>query len=53
MHISCIPNNEENYVSFTTQVIVDKFVNKEEKEVNVKRELRFIDRLRWMTASLD
>ena len=34
--ISCIPNNEENYISFTKQVIVDKFVNKEGKEVNVK-----------------
>ena len=30
-------------ISFTKQVIVDKFVNKEGKEVNVKREfLRFI-----------
>ena len=35
--ISCIPNNEENYISFTKQVIVDKFVSKEEKQVNVKR----------------
>ena len=25
-NISCIPNNEENYISFTKQVIVDKFV---------------------------
>ena len=35
--ISCIPNNQENYIYFTKQVIVDKFVNKEGKEVNVKR----------------
>ena len=48
-----IPNNEENYISFTKQVIVDKFVNKEEKEVNVKRELRFIDSLRFMASCLD
>ena len=41
--ISCIPNNEENYISFTKQVIVDKFVNEEGKDVDVKRELRFID----------
>ena len=34
--ISCIPNNEENYISFTKQVIVDKFVNDERNEVNVK-----------------
>ena len=25
--MSCIPNNDENYISFTKQVIVDKFVN--------------------------
>ena len=50
--ISSMPSNEENYISFTQQVIIDKFVNKEEKEVNVKRELRFIDSLRFMAASL-
>ena len=46
--ISCIPNNEEYYISFTKQVIGDKFVNKKGKEVNVKRELRFIDSLRFI-----
>ena len=51
--ISCIPNNEENYIPFTKQVIVDKFVNKKGKKVNVKRELRFIDSLRFMVSSLD
>ena len=51
--ISCIPNNEENYISFTKQVIVDKFVNKERKAVNVQRELRYIDSLRFMASSLD
>ena len=51
--ISCIPNNEENYISFTKQVIVDRFVNEEGKEVNVKREIRFIDSLRFMASSLD
>ena len=29
--ISCIPNNEENYISFMKQVTVDKFVNKKGK----------------------
>ena len=51
--ISCIPNNEENYIFCTKQIIVDKFVNKEGKEVNIKRELRFIDSLRFMASSLD
>ena len=45
--ISRIPNNEENYISFTKQVIVGKFVNKEGEE------LRFIDSLKFMAASLD
>ena len=51
--ISCIPSNEENYISFTKLVIVDKFANKEGNKLNVKRELRFIDSLRFMTESLD
>ena len=34
----CISNNDEKYISFTKQVIVDKFVNNKGKEVNVKRE---------------
>ena len=51
--ISCIPNNEENYISFTKQVIVDKLVNEKGKEAYVKRELRFIDSLKFMASSLD
>ena len=47
--ISCIPNNEEKYIPFTKNVIV----NKDGKEVNVDRELRFIDCLRFIAASLD
>ena len=48
-----IPNNEENYISFTKQVIVNKFINKDGNEIIVKRELRFIDSLRFMCSSLD
>ena len=51
--ISCIPNIEENCIYFTKQIIVDKFVNKEGKEVNVKRQLRFIDSLTFMISSPD
>ena len=51
--INCIPNNEEQYISFSKQIIVDKFVNKENKEVFVKRELRFIDSFKFMPSSLD
>ena len=35
LDISCITNNEENYISFTKLMIVDKFVNKEGKKVNI------------------
>ncbi|XP_022810632.1 uncharacterized protein LOC111347672 [Stylophora pistillata] len=52
--IDCIPNNEEKYISFTKHVVVDKFFNKEEeKDVVVKRELRFIDSFKFMASSLD
>src|SRR5688572_8188977 len=51
--IKCIPCNEEKYISFSREVVVDKFVNKENKEVQVKRELRFIDSFRFMPSSLD
>ena len=51
--ISCILNNEENYISITKQVIVDKFVNNDEKEVSVQRELRLIGSLRFMAISID
>src|SRR5688572_3333701 len=51
--INCIPCNEERYISFSREVIVDKFINKENKEVEVKRELRFIDSFRFMPSSLD
>ncbi|XP_048588381.1 uncharacterized protein LOC116601844 [Nematostella vectensis] len=51
--INCIPNNEEKYISFTKQVVVDRFTNKEGKQVDVKRDIRFIDSFKFMSASLD
>jgi hypothetical protein len=51
--IKCIPNTEEKYISFSKEVEVDRFINKEGKEVIVKRELRFIDSFRFMPSSLD
>jgi hypothetical protein len=51
--INCIPCNEEKYISFSRKVVVGKYVNKENKEVEVMRELRFLDSLRFMASSLD
>ena len=53
-NIDCIPNNEEKYISFTKHVEVDRFTPRgEENEVVVKRELRFIDSMKFMNSSLD
>ena len=46
------PQTDENYISFSKEVVVDKCV-KDEKEIIVKRELRFIDSFKFMASSLD
>jgi hypothetical protein len=51
--INCIPNNEEKYISFSREIVVDKFTTKDGIEREVKRELRFIDSFRFMASSLD
>ena len=51
-NINCIPNNEEKYISFTKQIVVDTFANKEGRRVEVKREIRFIDSFKFMASSL-
>ncbi|XP_048582217.1 uncharacterized protein LOC125561810 [Nematostella vectensis] len=51
--ISCIPNNEEKYISFTKQVVVGSFTNKKGNKIDVKRDIRFIDSFKFMSASLD
>lgn len=52
--INCIPNNEEKYISFSREIVVDEFIDKKTgKQVQVKRELRFIDSFRFMGTSLD
>ena len=54
--INCIPKTEENYISFSKKIIVDKFTKNEdgkEEEIIVKREIRFLDSYKFMAASLD
>ena len=53
-NIKCIPNNEEKYISFSKDIVVDTFTPKGENEkVEVKREIRFIDSFRFMSSSLN
>ena len=49
--IDCIAKTEEKYISFTKTIVVDTF-SKEGKEVEVKREIRFLDSLKFMASSL-
>ena len=51
--IGCIPCNEEKYISFSKRLVVGSFHTKDGKEVEVNRELRFIDSFRFMPSSLD
>ena len=50
--ISCIPNNEEKYISFTKEIVVGTYKNKEGKQKEDKRDIRFIDSFRFMATGL-
>ena len=51
-NIKCIPNNEEKYISFSKDIVVDEYINKKGKKVEVKHEIRFIDSFKFMASSL-
>ncbi|XP_065663019.1 uncharacterized protein LOC136085623 [Hydra vulgaris] len=50
--LSCKPNNEEKYISFSRDLKVGEYI-KDGKNVEVKRELYFLDSYRFMSDSLD
>ena len=51
-NIKCIPNNEEKYISFSKDIVVDEFENKKGEKVEVKHEIRSIDSFKFMASSL-
>jgi len=51
--VNCIPQTEEKYMSFSKEIIVDSFEDYPGHQVQVKRELRFIDSFKFMASSLD
>ena len=50
--VDCIPRNEEKYITFNKHVLVDTIV-KEEKEINIYSNLKFVDTMNFMNASLE
>ena len=52
-NINCIPNNEEKYISFSKEIVVGEYINKEGKKVEEKHEIRFLDSFKFMASSLD
>ena len=51
--ITCIPNNEEKYISFTKKLVVGKKTDKDGVEKDDIRNLRFLDSYKFMPSSLD
>ena len=51
--IGVIAENKEKYISCTTDVIVDRYVDKLGKIKEKKIQLRFTDSMRFMASSLD
>lgn len=49
--ISCIPNNEEKYISFSKSIKVDQYVDKKGIDKDVRFEMRFLDTLAFMGTS--
>ena len=48
-----IAKNKEDYISFSVDITVDKYVDKEGNEKEKLIELRFIDSFKFMSSSLD
>ena len=51
--IGVIAKNKEDYITFSVDVAVDKYVDKERNEKDKTIELRFIDSFKFMASSLD
>ena len=51
--IEVIAKNKEDYITFSVNVVVDKYIDKEGNEKDKTIELRFIDSFKFMASSLD
>ena len=51
--ITCIPNNEEKYISFSRKIQVGTYLDKDKNEKEIIHEIRFLDSAKFMASSLD
>jgi len=51
--INCIPSSEEQYVSFSKKLHIYSSTNEDGENVDVFKEIRFIDSFKFMASSLD
>ena len=52
-NIDCIPNNEENYISFSKTIITGEYTNKKGETKNKYFKIVFKDSLKFMASSLE
>ena len=52
-NIDCIPNNEENYISFSKTIITGEYTNKKGETRNKYFKIVFKDSLKFMASSLE
>ena len=52
--LSCIPNNEEKYISFSKKIKVDEYYCKNDKKIkDVTFEIKFLDTIAFMNSSIE
>jgi hypothetical protein len=53
-HITCIPNTEEKYISFSKMIkVAERYDRKTKKMVNIMFEIRFLDTIGFMASSIE
>ena len=50
--IKCIPNTDQNYISFSKNIRVGSYLNEKGEEVKIMHEIRFIDSFKFLPSSL-
>ena len=52
--ISCIPNNEQKYITFSKNIVVDTYINKKTNKItNIYFEIRFLDTIAFIASSIE